>query len=288
MKLWRWIGGAAAGAALAGASFVGWVYAASEAHLRSFPNPAAFDHPIPTDAAALARGERLTLTRGCRGCHGEHLQGELMWGVAVAPNLPALARDEDAAAFERALRHGVGHDGRALYSMPSYNFVHLRDQDVADLYAYLRQAPVAHAELPRPHLPFAIRYEIAMGRDAAMPQWLGRVPPLTRQHDPDPRIARGEYLAMTSCNECHGFGLRADTPWGPEEGAAPDLTIVGSYPEADFRRLMHDGVAIGDRELPMMSGVARGRFSHLTDEEVGDLYAFLQDFSARALAETAP
>lgn len=276
---------AVAALAVSALGFVGWVYGMSEAHLRSFPAPAPFAFPIPTDEASIAQGEHLAWTRGCRGCHGAQLQGEVMWGATVTPNLPAYARSEDAATFERALRHGIGRDGRAFYSMPSYNFVHLRDEDVAALYAYLRQAPVIEAELPRARLPFQIRLAIAQGADAAMPAWLDRVPPLTRQSDGDPRIARGEYIAMTTCNECHGFGLRADVPWGAEDGAAPDLIIAGAYPEADFRRLMHDGV--GDRELEMMSGVARGRFSHFTEEEVSDLYAFLQDFTARALAEDA-
>ena len=33
---------------------------------------------------------------------------------------------------------------------------------------------------------------------------------------------------------------------------------------------MRTGKALGERELPMMSGVARGRFAHFTDEEVRD------------------
>lgn len=278
----------AAGAlAVSALGFLAWVYGVSEAHLRSFPAPPAFAHPIPTDEASIAQGEHLAWTRGCRGCHGAELQGEVMWGATVTPNLPAYARSQEAATFERALRHGIGSDDRAFYSMPSYNFVHLRDEDVAALYAYLRQAPVVEADLPPARLPFEIRLAMAQGNDSAMPAWLDRVPPLARQSDPDQRIARGEYIAMTTCNECHGFGLRADVPWGAEEGAAPDLIIAGAYPEADFRRLMRDGIAMGDRELEMMSGVARGRFSHFTDDEVSDLYAFLQDFTARALAEDA-
>ena len=54
---------------LAGA-FVAWIYAASEAHFRSFPAPSAFTHPIPDDEASIAHGARLALTRGCYGCHG--------------------------------------------------------------------------------------------------------------------------------------------------------------------------------------------------------------------------
>lgn len=261
---------------------VSWVYVASESHLRSFERPAPFAHPVASDPAALVRGEHLVRTRGCRGCHGEDLAGQLMWGYAVAPNLAEYAQEESAATFEAALRHGIGRDGRALYSMPSYNFIRMRDADVADLIAYLRSVPVVKKELPRTSLPWRLRLDVALGNDAAMPAFLDRVPPLRRTDDPDPRMSRGEYIAMTTCNECHGFGLRADTPWGDD--AAPDLVVIASYDEAAFRRLMREGIAIADRELEMMSPVARNRFAHFTDQEVADLYAFLADMSARAVA----
>jgi mono/diheme cytochrome c family protein len=280
---WRWVAGVVAVPCLIALAFAGWVYAASESHLRSFARPAAFTHPIPTDAAAIARGDHLVRTRGCRGCHGDDLGGQVMWGVAVAPNLAVLARSESPAVLEAAIRHGIGRDGRALYSMPAYNFVRMRDEDLADIIAYLRTVPVARKGLPHPGLPFEVRREIALGRDAAIAAYLDRVPPLRRADDPDLRMARGEYTAMTTCNECHGFGLRADTPW--EDETAPDLIIVAGYSEADFRRLMREGIAIGDRELEMMSGVARGRFAYFTEDELSDLYAFLRDMSARAIAE---
>jgi len=281
-SVWRWLAGMAGALALIAAAGFGWVYLASEAHLRSFARPAAFDAPIRTDVDSIARGEHLVYTRGCRGCHGKDLEGELNWGFAVAPNLAAYAREHDAAVFEAALRHGIGANGGALYSMPSYNFVRLRDADVADVYAYLRTAPVKQAELPAPGLPWPIRWEIARGNDKAIAGFLDLVPPLRRQDDADPRMARGEYLAMTTCNECHGFGLRADSPFGDE--TAPDLIVVAGYDEPAFTHLMRTGKAIGERELPMMSGVARGRFVHFTDEEVHDLYTFLSDLAARAAA----
>ena len=39
---------------------------------------------------------------------------------------------------------------------------------------------------------------------------------------------------------------------------------------------MRTGKALGDRELPMMSPVARGRFAHFTDGELNDLQVFLR------------
>jgi len=141
---------------------------------------------------------------------------------------------------------------------------------------------VKQVPLPSPSLPWEIRWNLARGSDKAIAGFLSQVPPLKHSENPDPRMARGEYIAMTTCNECHGFGLRADSPFEGE--TAPDLIVVAGYDEPTFTHLMRTGKAIGERELPMMSGVARGRFVHFTDEEVHDLYTFLSDLAARATA----
>jgi mono/diheme cytochrome c family protein len=284
VRLLRWILGTLAALALVTGAGYAWVWLASEARLHSFARPPAFRAPVSTDAATVARGEHLVWTRGCRGCHGAQLQGQQMWGYAVAPNLPAYVRAHDVAIFEAALRHGIAADGSAVYSMPSFGFKLLRDRDVADMYAYLRTMAVAQAELPAPSLPWPIRWDLARGSDQAIAGFLAGVPPLKRAEDPDPRIARGEYTAMTTCIECHGLSLRADSPF-PDENA-PDLIVIAGYDEPTFTHLMRTGKAIGERELPMMSGVARGRFVHFTDEEVHDLYTFLSDMAARAAANT--
>jgi len=269
-------------AVLATVAGFGWVWHGSEAHLRSFARPAPFTRAIPSDAAALARGRHLVETRGCRGCHGDDLQGQLMWGYALAPNLAQLSRAVSAAEFEAALRHGIGHDGRALYSMPAFSFIHLRDADVAEIIAYLRTVPVTPRELPSPSLPWTIRVDLARGADQAIPGFLPKVPALVHAADAETPLARGEYIAKTTCIECHGFSLRADSPFDDE--TAPDLIIVAGYDEAAFAHLMRTGKALGERELPMMSGVARGRFVHFTDAEVHDLYAFLSDMAGNAAA----
>lgn len=271
--------------AVAALGFVGWVYAASEAHLRSFESPPAFAAEIPSDAAAIARGEHLATTRGCGGCHGEQLQGQPMWGMVVTPNLASYARRQDAATFERALRHGIDHRGRGMYSMPSFSFMALRDDDVAALYAYLRQAPVVDGPAPSTGMPFALRLVIAQGKDDVMPAWIERAPALEHQAAPDTPLARGEYIAMTTCNECHGFSLRADVPW-EGDGRTPDLVaMIAAYSEADFRKLMREGVPLGERDLELMDDVARARFSLFSDEEVGDLYAYLRARSERLQSE---
>lgn len=290
MGMVRIIGWVLAGLAALGAGFLGWIWFASEAHFRGFPAPAPFAHPINEDAATIARGEHIALTRGCRGCHGADLQGEINWGQVEAPNLVLYADTETPATLEAAIRHAIGRDGRALYSMPSFNFRHLSDADTAALIAYLRAlepptTPRAGAFAPwheRTLQRWSVRYAIARGEDGAIPHWMSQLPPLTQQANPDARIARGEYLAMTSCNECHGFDLRGQAPWGGPPN--PDLIVIGAYSEQDFTRLMREGVPSSGADLPMMGPVARGRFAHWSDAEVADLYAYLSDMSARAIA----
>jgi len=210
-----------------------------------------------------------------------------MWGMVVTPNLAAYAREQDAATFERALRHGIDHNGRGMYSMPSFSFMGMRDEDVAALYAYLRQAPVVEGPEPSKSMPFAIRLMIAQGQDDVMSAWIERAPRLEHQATPDTPVARGEYIAMTTCNECHGFSLRADVPW-ESDGRSPDLiAVIAAYPEADFRTLMREGTPIGGRDLELMDDVARARFSRFSDEEVGDLYAYLRLRSEQLQTEQA-
>lgn len=263
---------------LAAAIFCAWVYFESEAHLRSFPAPPPFRLTLASSPAVIARGAHIAETRGCTDCHRARLEGGLFhdegWsGRSVAPNLAQLAKAVPAAALEAAIRHAIGHDGRALYAMPSYNFVRLSDDDVSALILFLQAAPVVELELPSASLGPLRRWQLATGRDAAMPAFLAQVPPLHLQHGPDPRLAHGEYLAMTSCNECHGFDLHGNSPFGP---AAPDLAIVGGYSGGDFTRLMRTAVPLDGRALnPMMAGAVRKRFVHWTDDEVADLYLFL-------------
>lgn len=263
-------------AALAGLA-AGGVHLVSEGRLRDVPTVAPFATPIPADSASVARGEHLARTRGCFSCHGDQLQGRDFsedWpdaGTTVAPNLASLARAEDAATVERALRHGIGRDGRALWSMPAYNFLRLRDEDVAALIAFLRARPVVEIQLPEPRLSWAIRWDLAARGGTHMPEWVREVPPLTVDSTSDPLGAQGEYLAMTACNECHGLDLRGSSD-GP-----PDLAIVAGYTAEEFSRLLRTGVARDGRsELGLMSDVARNRYVQLRDDEVAALRAFLR------------
>lgn len=260
--------------ALAALSY-GAVFGVSENRLRDVERPPAFMSLAEADSATVAHGKHITRTRGCFGCHGQQLEGRVFdeWDWvdrAVAPNLARVARELDDAALEAAIRHGIGRDGRALWSMPSYNFAHLSDEDLSAMIAFLRSAPIVENDLPKPRLGLQARWWIVTGEEDHMAQWVMDVPAL-RTNLSDSLLKRGEYIAMTTCNECHGLDLRGDWLSG-----TPDLAVIAGYTEPAFRRLMKEGISMAGREdIPLMSMVARDRFANFTDEELVALRAFL-------------
>ncbi len=272
-------------AALA-AACLGTLYGLSERRLREFTAPPAFDRPVATDLATIARGEHLARTRGCLSCHGSNLEGRdwgAEWAYAgrpVAPNLARYARDESPATLERAIRHGIGRDGRALFSMPSYNFRHLTDDDLAALIAYLRAHPVFAHELPVPYLSLPLRLALVRRTETHAAEWAAATPPLLTDSARDPaQVVRGEYLAMTACNECHGLDVRGARFFGD---TVPDLAVVAGYTPEELRRLLRQGAARDGRtDLGLMTTTARNRFVHLTEGEIDDLHAFLKTLPGR-------
>ena len=87
-------------------------------------------------------------------------------GHVVGPN---LTPDVETGAgtwcddqLARAIREGIGHDGRALFPMMPYeDFRHMSDEDLASVVVYLRSlAPAVHAELSKTEIIFPVKYLI--------------------------------------------------------------------------------------------------------------------------------
>lgn len=260
------------------------VYGVSEYRLRQTFDVAATPIIIPADFASRAHGQQIYATRGCEGCHGEGMKGKVFFdekNIArlVAPNVPKVIRGYTDAELARLLRHGIRPNGRGVAVMPSSMFYYLDDQDVGALIAHLRSLPVKPDTLPPTDIRILARVGLLTGQY--------KLEPLTITHDaprppkgPDP-AALGRYVAMSACTECHGMKL---------EGApdTPALSIVAGYSAAEFAKLMREGVPRDGRKLDLMAEVARGRFSHFTDEEVSGLHAYLSKQSAGTVATTKP
>ena len=135
--------------------------------------------------ARLARGEYLARgVMGCLDCHTEHdwkapggalvagregagqiFPGEGFPGRIVANN---LTPDPETGAgnwtddqFARAIREGIGHDGRTLFPlMPYPNFRQMSDEDLASVVAFLRSLPAVKNPLPSTEIAFPVKYLI--------------------------------------------------------------------------------------------------------------------------------
>ena len=196
-----------------------YVYVASERVIhRKYEVPLA-DIEVPSDSASIAEGRRLAKIRGCFGCHGGELEGEVFRddfseGRIVAPNLTRVAHEYSTAELARVIRYGVRPSGEGVQVMPSPMFYHLSDADLGRLIAFLRSAPrvegLAYEFRPSPR----VRWEMAAGEWWPWPEHILQMGPRMPAPDPADTLAVGAYLAKTACTECHGDELEGD--WGPD------------------------------------------------------------------------
>lgn len=231
---------------------------------------------VSTDV--IEHGRRVSAVLGCSGCHGAGLTGEDWgdpeFGVLWTSNLTRAVPGYTDAQLVATIRSGVRPDGSVLWEMPSHIFTQLGDDDLAAIVAFLRSKPPVGPVHPRPAFAAAGRAEIEAGLFKSAPT---QVAESSTAQPPDlgEDFALGRYLVRATCAECHGLDLRGGTPH-PGAAARPDLRMVTAYDAAQFDRLLRTGVAIGDREVGLMSEVARGRFSNFTERELQAVHAYLQ------------
>jgi cytochrome c553 len=276
-KVLRWAGYGVAfvlGLALLAALAV-WIISWRAINYTAAPVPETLARP---SAAQLADAPRQARILGCVSCHGEGLRGNRMFhepGVATvwAPNLTEVAARASDQQLAQAIRQGVGADGRPLWVMPSALFSRLSDGEVAALIFYIRSVPRGGRPTPETYVGPIGRLGIVLGRFQPAPAALERFR-TTYPIDAGPEHRAGRRLAANACAECHGSELGGGSP-GPDV-TAPDLAVAAAYDLDQFRTLMRTGVAPGGRDLGLMRRVARQDFSHLSDEEIAQLYAYLR------------
>jgi mono/diheme cytochrome c family protein len=275
------------GATLLVASAIFLLYGISEWQLRRTYDAPLVALRVPVDPARAGEGERMSHTFGCSGCH--QAAGNVLAEIPnvvhlVAPNLTRVARGYTDAELVRLIRHGVKRDGTSVITMPAATFNAMSDADVATIIAWLRSLPqVADAPgIGKTTIGPLGRVAIVAGKvpfGAAAVRALP--PPLTRPVSTP--SDHGEYLVKSICRHCHDLDAEHDDGWGT---VAPALRMMGqAYPFEDFRHLLRTGRAMGDRDVGLMSIVAREDFSHMTDPEIEAIHAFLNDLE-KAPAET--
>lgn len=272
--------------------------------------PLQAEHQRPlTDRTFAATPQRLErgrhLANGvlqCASCHspvdsaisghppipGREFSGRVLWDDAdgermVAPN---LTPDPETGAGEwsddhlaRAIREGVGHDGRGL-SLPMYwaSFRSLSDEDLASVIVYLRSLQAVRNALPSRRIHPEKARQVA-----AAPFPLTDSVPEPDFNDPS---ELGAYLVnVADCVGCH-TGWEAPTLPGAYAGGnpiwerdslpvfsrniTPDPSGIGGLTAEDFRWVMRTGR--GGTLHPIMRW---SMFQSMRDEELDAIYLVL-------------
>jgi len=244
------------------------------------PPPAAAA-AVPPAAAATGdpiEGLRVARRVGCTGCHGRDGRGKELWDKPgeyklYSANLTEKRALYDDAGMEKLLRQGQTHDGHRPLGMPVFMLQNLSDSEVRDITAWLRALPaVANPGLGKSWFSEKTMQQLL---DGSYPEDDDRPTPGVQSPATPPADvqALGKHLAMTSCSECHGRDLNG---WSPDD-PTPSLIVAKAYSAGNFARLMRTGIAADGKETKtgFMSGVARERFSTLTDAEVTALKTYL-------------
>lgn len=240
---------------------------------------------VPTDAAAIARGDHLVHHVSlCVDCHGDNLQGTLfiddpMMMLLPAPNLTSGKGGIGGAKYTdamwvRAITQGIGGDGRGLYIMPSYLFHALNDEDLGALIAYLKQIPPQDNELgPRKAGPIG-HVVTGMGGLPLAEEMAAKLPAAVTVA-PAANVEYGAYMVeIAGCHGCHGANLAGgDDPNAPK-GPNITTTQLGTWSEDQFVNFIHTGT------LPTGGNVSDEmpwkKFKGMDDVEIKALYAYLQ------------
>ncbi len=226
-------------------------------------------------------GERLSAVLGCIGCHRLDLTGE-DWSDPELGVLWTANLTQSAAAFSEheltVMIAGGKRPDRALIDMPSYLFSEMHPDDLAALASYLKTLPAKGTQHPAPTIGPKLAEEIANGNFKDSVQ---QVAEMKNEAPPDlgPEHAFARLVLRATCAECHGMDLQGGTEPLMDAPPPPTLRIVAAYSAEDFSTLMRTGKPIGDRELKVMDGVSRGRYSRFTDSEIEAVYNYLAEFA---------
>jgi mono/diheme cytochrome c family protein len=255
----------------------------------------------------LERGRYIATARsGCIYCHSPHdwkapgtpiiVGSEGSGDIQPETDLPGrivasnLTPDRETGAgnwtddqFARAIREGIGHDGRALFPMMPYgHFRRMSDEDLASVIVYLRSLPAVRHQLPKTEIIFPVKYLI---RSAPEPV----TSPVADNESAD-LVKRGEHLVdQAGCVDCHTPMVRGANvpgmdfaggsifagPWGSVASAnlTPDATGISYYDEALFVKTIRIG-AVGARVLsPIMPVMVYG---NLSDSDLKAMFAYLR------------
>jgi mono/diheme cytochrome c family protein len=313
MSKFKTIAAAVVGCAIiGGAGFVG--FAQYGEHKRFAPIEVSL---VRGDAAQLARGKYVAAASDCAACHtapgGQTYAGgyalQTPFGTINASN---ITQDADTgiggwslAQFDKAVRHGIGTHGYLYPAMPYNAYTRMSDQDIADLYSYIKTVPAVKHKVVENELPFPFNQRMLLAGWNLLffkDERFSALPGVT------PLVARGDYLVNGPghCAACHTAknGLGGDVAETFQGGTlqgwhAPDLTPnphtgLGKWQAEDIVSYLKTGTSRQAAAAGPMREAVENSTQHLTDDDLHAITAYLQQLPASkapipvALTDTDP
>lgn len=252
---------------------------------------------IPTDPASVARGKHLAEAVGkCQVCHGDNYAGTKVFNDAAFAQLTSANLTSGKggiggtfadADYIRAMRHGVGRDGKSLFFMPAEAYYHFNDTDLGQVIAYLKTLPPVDQNVP----PQRSIGPIARAVSLMTPFPLLSAPlvpvgePRPADVNPGPTREYGEYLAKVGgCTSCHGAVL---TGGNKIDGVvAANLTPggeVGKWTEADFTKAIRTGTRPNGAVLSAVMPWPYAK--NMTDDEIRAIWLYIHSIPAKQLGD---
>lgn len=242
---------------------------------------------IPTDAASVERGQHLVRTVSeCIGCHGENLEGQVFIdeapiGYVAAPNLTrgagGIGGEMSDEEWVSVFYHGIGHDGRTLFIMPSQWYQHYSPEDLGAVIAYLKQIPPVDNELGQRAIAFPGTIFLGVLGYGALPFNLIDHDRIHAAAPPEGATTTyGQYLVyVAGCGDCHGSNYAgaqtADVPQGVNITPGGNL---GQWTEEQFIQTIRtgerpDGHRLDPEQMPWQT------YAKMSDTELAAIYAYL-------------
>jgi mono/diheme cytochrome c family protein len=277
------------------------------------------DTPYPDvaaskDSAVVERGRYIVrVVAPCAGCHGDPSQraayasgGDVPLVGGVVFDIPPgkfytrnLTSDAETGlgnvpdkAIARALRYGVGHDGRAL--LPFMEMQGLADDDLRAVVSYLRTQPAVRNPVPPHH--YNLLGKIVRATVVSKPVGPSSTP--LAQSPRGASIENGRYLveSVALCWSCHtersqmtgaltgprfggttGFKESDDLTrtWSPPNITSdPETGRLGKLNEDQFVARFRQGRLIPGSPMPWQA------FSRMSEEDLRAIYRYLESVPA--------
>ena len=265
------------------------LYMIGNARLNKVYDLPASNITLPEDAASIEYGKhRVEIL--CQGCHGEDLSGVENWfsagplGTIDSANLTAgeggVGKEFTTEDFVRAVRHGIGRDGKPIFMIAVPSTAHLSDEDLGAIIAYLKTIPPVDHTLEGERFTPLAKILLASGL-------MDKLPVEAVSHEVNvtaPERAAtaeyGEYIVNTNdCRICHGPELNGGPFPDPTiTKISPNLTPggeLGFWNEEDFINVIRTGVTPSGHQLDP-EFMPWPSYSKFYDEELQAIWLYLQ------------